>query len=322
MRITLPRLLPLAALALPVVSFSQTRPQETPCTAYFGVLQDDAKAPGGYVARMSSSQADWYAKSGTKNYPGLCLSLEKARYLIVWTVATQARTIQTTAARTATETTSTAGQESGTFSAYGSLSTWGRYSGTSSSSSASTISYQESVPVTITADRCSLYVLKSVGPTVWDDISSKTPQPFAIFSADTSSPGRTSGGDQTGTAVANLRSLVIRAASRDLTVRALDATLKFIFTQPTEAAPVQPPPPPASVEIVTSTVSMNSTPQGADIAVDGKFSGSTPSMLRVASGDHQVEMTKPGFKPWKRTLTVSPGGQVTIDATLEKVPTQ
>jgi hypothetical protein len=313
----------LAVLAFPGASFSQPPPQEHPCTAYFGVLQDDPKAPGRYVARMTSSQANWYGNNGRKQYPGLCLSLEKARYLIVWTVSTRARTFQTTETRTAQVNTSATEQESGTFNTYGGLSTWGRYSGTSSSSSTSTITYQESVPVTVTADHCSIYVLKSVGPTVWDDIRNKTPQPFAIFSTEARGPNRASdtGGSAAETTGLILGTVISHALRREPTAHALDAALKFISTQRVETVPAQPvSSAPAATDV--SVVSFKSTPEGAEITVDAKYVGNTPSVIRLTAGDHEIEILKLGFKAWKRMVTLNAGGEVTIDAALEKEPPQ
>ena len=83
------------------------------------------------------------------------------------------------------------------------------------------------------------------------------------------------------------------------------------------AAPTAPAPAPASTEDL-STVVLKSTPDGADITVDGKYVGSTPSTMRLAPGDHSISIEKTGFKPWQRTMTVNPGGIVTLDATLEK----
>jgi hypothetical protein len=78
------------------------------------------------------------------------------------------------------------------------------------------------------------------------------------------------------------------------------------------AAPV-----PAETES-PATVLVKSTPDGADITVDGKFVGNTPSTLRLSPGGHTILIEKSGMKAWQRTMTVSPGGNVTIDATLEK----
>lgn len=66
------------------------------------------------------------------------------------------------------------------------------------------------------------------------------------------------------------------------------------------------------------TVVVKSSPDGAEITVDGKYVGSTPSTVRLAPGDHTISIEKTGFKAWQRTMTVSPGGIVTIDARLER----
>ena len=69
-----------------------------------------------------------------------------------------------------------------------------------------------------------------------------------------------------------------------------------------------------------TTVVLKSTPAGADLTVDGKYMGSTPSTVRLAAGDHVIVVGKSGFKPWQRTIAVNPGGIVNVDATLEKNP--
>lgn len=67
----------------------------------------------------------------------------------------------------------------------------------------------------------------------------------------------------------------------------------------------------------SSPISIKSMPDGADITVDARYVGSTPSVVQMATGDHEIEIAKPGFKPWKRKINVTAGGQVTVDATLE-----
>ncbi len=67
-----------------------------------------------------------------------------------------------------------------------------------------------------------------------------------------------------------------------------------------------------------STVDIKSTLEGAEITVDEKFMGSTPSSLRLAVGDHKIRLGKPGFKTWERTLTVGAGATATVDAALER----
>jgi hypothetical protein len=69
-----------------------------------------------------------------------------------------------------------------------------------------------------------------------------------------------------------------------------------------------------------STLLVKSTPDGAEITIDGKYVGSTQSTLMLAPGDHIIQMQKPGFKLWERPMTVVGGGALTVDATLEKLP--
>lgn len=72
-------------------------------------------------------------------------------------------------------------------------------------------------------------------------------------------------------------------------------------------------------EVELSTVVVKSSPDGADIVVDGKYVGNTPSTIRLTPGDHAISVEKTGFKNWQRTMTASSGGIVTVDATLEKL---
>src|SRR5262245_44433314 len=53
----------------------------------------------------------------------------------------------------------------------------------------------------------------------------------------------------------------------------------------------------------STTLDVKSTPDGADITIDGKFVGNTPSSLRIVAGDHFIVIEKAGFKQWKRTMT-------------------
>jgi len=86
-----------------------------------------------------------------------------------------------------------------------------------------------------------------------------------------------------------------------------------------QATPISPAPQNGSgADPALSTVDLKSTPDGAEITVDEKFMGSTPSSLRLAVGDHKIKLEKPGFKTWERTLTVGAGATATVNATLEK----
>jgi len=65
------------------------------------------------------------------------------------------------------------------------------------------------------------------------------------------------------------------------------------------------------------TLPVRSTPEAADIEVDGSFVGNTPSAIDLAPGDHTVIISKKGFEPWKRTIRLA-GGDVKVNAELEK----
>lgn len=64
--------------------------------------------------------------------------------------------------------------------------------------------------------------------------------------------------------------------------------------------------------------SFSSTPQGAEISLDGRYVGSTPSVLSLSTGPHAVAISLPGFALWKRDLTVSSGSELSVNAVLEK----
>lgn len=68
--------------------------------------------------------------------------------------------------------------------------------------------------------------------------------------------------------------------------------------------------PGASTDAATVTsalLDISSTPAGADIEVDGKFVGSTPSSISVLPGDHEIAVKKAGFTAWNKKLSVSSG---------------
>lgn len=69
-----------------------------------------------------------------------------------------------------------------------------------------------------------------------------------------------------------------------------------------------------------SNISVKSAPDGAEITIDGKFAGSTPSTLQLKSGEHKISVKKSGFDLWERTITMNTGGNITVDADLKKTP--
>jgi hypothetical protein len=70
--------------------------------------------------------------------------------------------------------------------------------------------------------------------------------------------------------------------------------------------------------VPAAQVEIASLPAGSDIEIDGKFVGSTPSLVRVPAGEHTVKLTKNGFDVWERTLTTM-SSSVRISADLQPV---
>jgi hypothetical protein len=68
-----------------------------------------------------------------------------------------------------------------------------------------------------------------------------------------------------------------------------------------------------------ASLTIDSTPAGADIEVDGSFVGNTPSTVNVAPGSHEITVKKKGFADWKRKLNVT-GGNVHLNAELDATP--
>ena len=71
----------------------------------------------------------------------------------------------------------------------------------------------------------------------------------------------------------------------------------------------------AALNSALGQVDIASTPSGADIEIDGKFVGSTPSSVALAPGDHDIAVKKSGFAGWSRKVSVS-SGHVNITAEL------
>jgi len=88
--------------------------------------------------------------------------------------------------------------------------------------------------------------------------------------------------------------------------------------QPPDASAASGAPTPPAPSNQLASVAVASQPDAADITVDGKYVGSTPSTVTLTPGDHTIKIEKSGFKAWERTITVSPGSEVTVSATLEQ----
>lgn len=67
-------------------------------------------------------------------------------------------------------------------------------------------------------------------------------------------------------------------------------------------------------------ITISSDTDDADIFLDGKFVGSTPSILRVPSGSHKIELKTASAKTWTRDLEVMDESKVTLKALFRSDP--
>lgn len=65
-----------------------------------------------------------------------------------------------------------------------------------------------------------------------------------------------------------------------------------------------------------SNISVTSTPDGAEIEIDGQFMGNTPSAFKLDPGEHHIAVRKAGYKPWEKKLKVT-AGAIKLNAELE-----
>jgi hypothetical protein len=132
--------------------------------------------------------------------------------------------------------------------------------------------------------------------------------------------------DDKGKARKQLYTLVDADVKASPPVAAAAVAAQPVAAQP---APASAPPqrslaPPATAQPVPAeTVAkvkchFSSTPAGAEITLDGKYVGSTPSDIELPSGMHVVVFSIPGFAEWKRELNVLPGSELTVNGILQK----
>jgi hypothetical protein len=57
-----------------------------------------------------------------------------------------------------------------------------------------------------------------------------------------------------------------------------------------------------------------------DIFVDGAFVGNPPAKVKLAEGQHVVEVKKAGCVDFRRELKISAGSELTLHAALQKKP--
>jgi hypothetical protein len=134
------------------------------------------------------------------------------------------------------------------------------------------------------------------------------------------------GEDKTGTVIIGsvvLTPLFLIMRGKDITIPKGTEITAYIDGDREYALGAQPAPPvehavPQATPTQSGTVTFQSEPVGADITIDGKFVGTTPSSLQLRAGDHTITIEKAHFTSWKRTMTVGAGSSANVSATLDK----
>jgi len=69
---------------------------------------------------------------------------------------------------------------------------------------------------------------------------------------------------------------------------------------------------------VKGSVTVSSTPDGADVYVDDNFVGNTPAVLKLSPGKHTVKVAQDGYKAWTKDISVFADSEVNLKAALGK----
>jgi hypothetical protein len=100
--------------------------------------------------------------------------------------------------------------------------------------------------------------------------------------------------------------------------------IKRISKPQPSAPPTTPQPEPTTAPTISAlvpekgTVTVNSTPSGADVYADGAFVGNAPAVLKLSEGKHTIKVSMSGFADWSRDISVLGGSDVGLTATLVK----
>jgi hypothetical protein len=76
-----------------------------------------------------------------------------------------------------------------------------------------------------------------------------------------------------------------------------------------------------AVDEIKTSLRIDSTPDGAQVQIDGLAAGSTPLNVTVKAGKHEVSIKKAGYSDWSKNLEVS-GGTAHVEAVLGVLPEQ
>ena len=121
----------------------------------------------------------------------------------------------------------------------------------------------------------------------------------------------------TGSWTGNLGAGTYEFETRKPNHRSISVTHDITVTSEPQAISLQSPTP------ILGEVDINSAPAMADIYIDGKKVGQTPQLIgKLLIGQHQVRISRQGYRDFSSTITVKEGETSTLSATLEDLQTQ
>lgn len=92
------------------------------------------------------------------------------------------------------------------------------------------------------------------------------------------------------------------------------------YATPKEGEVVEEPPMPVEVTQTKPTLlTITSDPDYAEVELNRNFNGLTPRTKQVEPGEYQIKVSKRGFQPWTKTISVPRGETVTVHASLGTV---
>ena len=68
----------------------------------------------------------------------------------------------------------------------------------------------------------------------------------------------------------------------------------------------------------TGVVNVKAEDDSLEVFADASFVGNPPTRLILPPGTHVIEVKRPGFKPYRREISVTEGSELTLRPTLEK----
>ena len=106
--------------------------------------------------------------------------------------------------------------------------------------------------------------------------------------------------------------LRILGLDRDAVIEAVDRTIR----KDADRAKRKRRGPGAAAE--AAVMEINSNPEGAEIEIDGAFSGTTPRTKRLDPGEYKIKIIMNGYKSWERKIRVEAGEEIPIAVELQK----